>query len=190
MDMRGFSSTEEMNAHMIEQWNSRVRDKKDEVVILGDFSYGDAKQTTELLRALNGRKYLIRGNHDNYLKYRNFEADSFEWVKEYEELNDHKRKVILSHYPIMFYKNQYKLDANGEAATYMLYGHVHNTRDERLLNQFIHITRKTEFIQFDGNRGTIPCNMINCFCGFSNYMPLTLDEWIENDRLRREAAMA
>ena len=33
----------------------------------------------------------------------------------------------------------------------------------------------------------IPCQMINCFCMFSDYIPLTLDEWIEVDRKRRAA---
>ena len=28
--------------------------------------------------------------------------------------------------------------------------------------------------------------MINCFCMFSDYVPLTLDEWIQVDRERRE----
>ena len=28
--------------------------------------------------------------------------------------------------------------------------------------------------------------MINCFCMFSDYVPLTLDEWIEVDRKRRD----
>ncbi len=28
--------------------------------------------------------------------------------------------------------------------------------------------------------------MINCFCMFSDYIPLTLDEWIQVDRERRE----
>mgnify|MGYP000959594617 CR=1 FL=1 len=32
----------------------------------------------------------------------------------------------------------------------------------------------------------IPCQMINCFCMFSDYIPLTLDEWIQVDRERRE----
>lgn len=27
-----------------------------------------------------------------------------------------------------------------------------------------------------------PINMINCFCMYSNYVPLTLDEWIELDK--------
>ena len=31
----------------------------------------------------------------------------------------------------------------------------------------------------------IPCQMVNCFCMFSDYVPLTLDEWIQVDRKRR-----
>ena len=31
----------------------------------------------------------------------------------------------------------------------------------------------------------IPCQMINCFCMFSDYVPLTLDEWIQLDKNRR-----
>ena len=41
MDQRGFSTVEEMNEYMVEQWNKKVR-KNDEVVILGDFSFGTA----------------------------------------------------------------------------------------------------------------------------------------------------
>lgn len=32
----------------------------------------------------------------------------------------------------------------------------------------------------------IPCNMINCFCMYSNYQPLTLDEWIACDKNRKQ----
>ena len=32
----------------------------------------------------------------------------------------------------------------------------------------------------------ITCNMINCFCMFSDYIPLTLDDWIRLDKGRRE----
>ena len=68
----------------------------------------------------------------------------------------------------------------------MLYGHVHDTRDEILVDQFVHQTRKTLY-QGPGGKvpGTIPCQMINCFCMFSDYTPLTLDEWIEVDAERR-----
>ena len=43
MDHRGFASAEEMNQHMINQWNSRVR-HGDEVVILGDFCMSNVKR--------------------------------------------------------------------------------------------------------------------------------------------------
>ena len=53
MDCRGFADTEEMNAYMIEQWNKKVR-WNDEVVILGDFSYGKAEETNKVLEQLKG----------------------------------------------------------------------------------------------------------------------------------------
>lgn len=51
---------------------------------------------------------------------------------------------------IMCYNRQYRLDENGNTRTYMLYGHVHDIQ-----------------------------KMINCFCMYSDYEPLALDEWIE-----------
>ena len=52
-----------MNAHMIRQWNDHVT-KKDEVYILGDFAISRGRAADEILRQLNGKKYLIEGNHD------------------------------------------------------------------------------------------------------------------------------
>ena len=49
MDNRGFDSVEAMNEHMIDRWNSRVRNKKDEVVILGDFSLSYVASETNCL---------------------------------------------------------------------------------------------------------------------------------------------
>ena len=36
----------------------------------------------------------------------------------------------------------------------------------------------------DGTEYNLPCRMINCFCMYSDYTPLTLDEWIMNDKIR------
>ncbi len=184
MDCRGFASAEEMNAYMLAQWNRKVR-KNDEVVILGDLSWGDAKETNLLLERLNGRLYLIQGNHDRFLKNAEYNARRFVWIRPYDEIKDNKRKVILCHYPIMCYNGQYTTDDQGNPKTYMLYGHVHDTFDQRLIEQFQEITRKSESIAPDGTPRHIPCNMINCFCMYSNYTPLTLDEWILCDRQRR-----
>ena len=118
---------------------------------------------------------------------RKFDTKLFHWIKPYEELKDNKRKVVLSHYPIFCYNGQYRKKPDGQTITYMLYGHVHDTHDEQLVNQFIEITKQTK-VMSEGltEPAPIPCNMINCFCMFSDYIPLTLDEWIVVDAQRRE----
>lgn len=183
MDHRGFDSVEEMNEYMIAKWNKKVR-KNDDVVIIGDLSWGNAEETNALLKCLNGRLYLIQGNHDRFLTNKEMDASRFQWIKPYEELSDNKRKVVLCHYPIMCYNGQYRLDENGNPKTYMLYGHVHDTQDQRLLEQFRQITEDTVTVNAQGEKQHIPCNMINCFCMYSDYEPLTLDEWIECDKRR------
>ena len=185
MDRRGFESVEAMNEYMLRQWNRKVR-KNDEVVILGDLSWGKEEETNELLERLNGRLYLIQGNHDRFLKNKDYNAGRFVWIKPYEELQDNKRKVILCHYPIMCYNGQYRVDENGNPKVYMLYGHVHDTQDQRLLERFQAITRETASVSPDGTARQIPCNMINCFCMYSDYVPLTLDEWIACEKRRME----
>ena len=185
MDHRPFESIEEMNEYMIAQWNSKVRNN-DETVIIGDFGFMNGKTANEILDRLNGKKYLIIGNHDKYfLDDKEFDRTKFEWIKDYAELRDNKRTVVLSHYPLMCYNGQYRLDEAGNAKRYMLYGHVHDTQDEDLIDQFIKITRTSRIRNREGNPVGIPCNMINCFCMFSDYIPLSLDEWIAVDEKRR-----
>ena len=171
MDYRGFADVEEMNGYMLQKWNAKVR-------------------KNDGLGKLNGRLYLIQGNHDRFLKNKDYNASRFVWIKPYEELQDNKRKVILCHYPIMCYNGQYRLDGNGNPKVYMLYGHVHDTYDQRLIEQFQEIIRGSIRKNPDGEKRAIPSNMINCFCMYSDYTPLTLDEWILCDRKRREKLCA
>ena len=184
MDRRGFASVEEMNEYMIEKWNKKVR-KNDDVVIIGDLSWGNVQETNALLQRLKGKLYLVCWNQDRFVINKEMNPDRFKWIKHYAELSDNRRKVVLCHYPIMCYNGQYRVDEKGEPKTYMLYGHVHDTQDERLIEQFQEITRKTMVTDAQGNERSIPCNMINCFCKFSDYEPLTLDEWIVCDKRRR-----
>ena len=67
----------------------------------------------------------------------------------------------------------------------MLYGHVHNTWDQRLMEQTIELARQQTRTRRDGGEYKLPCQMINCFCMYSDYTPLTLDEWIELDSKRK-----
>ena len=172
MDCRGFRDEQDLNEYMITQWNRKVR-KNDEVVVLGDLSMEKWEKTKQVVDRLKGKIYLIQGNHDRFVKDKDFDDSRFVWVRSYAEMHDNGRKVILSHYPVMCYNGQNRLSKHGNPKTYMLHGHVHDTLDQRLLEQFQEMTRNTM-------RGDapIPCNLLNCFCMYSDYQPLGLDEWI------------
>ncbi|MCR5607066.1 MAG: metallophosphoesterase family protein [Treponema sp.] len=186
MDGRDFPDVRTMNQYLINQWNSKVKGG-DQVIVLGDMFWSkEAKEINAVLNRLNGKICLVEGNHDNrWIKREGVKIERIEWIKPYAELGDGPYTVIASHYPIFCYNHQYLRFEDGRARTYMLYGHVHNTHDEILVNEFQEMTRKTVLKSEYGER-TIPCNMINCFCKFSNYIPLSLEEWIENDKKRRE----
>jgi len=186
MDHRGFGSMEEMNEYMIMKWNKKVK-RNDEVFIIGDLYWGTAEETNALLKRLNGKLYLIQGNNDIFLSKRKMDLTLFQWVKSYEEVSDNNRKVVLCHYPIICYNGQYRLDKDGNPKTYMLYGHVHDTMDQKLIEQFQEIMRSTVVVNAQEQQQHIPCNLINCFCVYSDYEPLSLDEWIALDEKRRSA---
>ena len=150
-----------MNQSLIKNWNSVVTNE-DEVYILGDVSWGRKKETKEILLQLNGIKYLLKGNHDQIFPETNKEDDVFKWVKNYAEIEDEGRKVVVSHWPIPMMNYQFK---NG----YMIYGHVHGTRSEQLVKDCI------KLIQDNG----IPCQMFNAWCGYYNYTPVTLNQMID-----------
>lgn len=70
-ELRPFSTIEEHDEVLIQNWNSVVK-KGDRVFHLGDFAWGTAN-IVKTVQRLNGVKYLIMGNHDtaptvNYLK--------------------------------------------------------------------------------------------------------------------------
>ena len=185
MDQRGFDDIDQMNEYMIDQWNSKVR-KNDEVVVLGDFSWGNAKETTEILDELKGKIYLIRGNHDRFLDDKNFDASRFVWIKDYAELSENKRKIVLSHYPIACYNGQYRRDEFGNPKTFMLHGHIHATQDQQFLDAYQDYIQQQKHPRIgNGQMENVPCQLINCFCMYSDYVPMTLDEWIEIDKQRR-----
>ena len=117
---RPFKDVYEMNEEMINRWNSYVT-VKDEVYILGDFSYrGDPKEINRILSRLMGKKYLIKGNHDLYLTNSLFNINAFEWVKDYHILKYEGYEFILFHFPILNWHKSHR-------GSIHLYGHVHNS---------------------------------------------------------------
>ena len=109
---RPFKDIVEMDTELVSRWN-RIVNKDDDVYVLGDF--GADGQEIFILNQLNGKKFLIKGNHD--VKPNQYYRDSG-----FEEVYDHpiiiKDFWILSHEPL--YINENMPYAN-------LFGHVHNS---------------------------------------------------------------
>jgi calcineurin-like phosphoesterase family protein len=116
---RPFQSADEMDGAIIRNWNLAVT-MSDEVYILGDFTMKPAHEAHEYLRRLNGRKYLIRGNHDKFLSGFDEWASDFVWVKDYHVLKHGGQKFVLFHYPIAEWDGFYH-------GSIHLYGHIHNS---------------------------------------------------------------
>ena len=124
-DNRPFSDTAQMDDTLIQNWNERVADD-DTIYILGDAFWKNEENSIRIMQRLQGHKHLIQGNHDRVKgKLRPY----WESIEQYAEINDENRLVILSHYPIPFYKNQHY-------GAVMLYGHVHNTREWSLVEKW------------------------------------------------------
>lgn len=112
---RPFSSVEEMNEELIKRWNQRVG-PDDEGYILGDFSFARREQTINFIYRMNGRKYLIKGNHDKRL--RSSVLEHFEWHEYYHELSYNKTKIVLCHFPFLTWNKSHRGSIN-------LHGHCH-----------------------------------------------------------------
>ena len=125
---RPFGSVEDMDAGLIRNWNATVS-RYDEVYILGDLTMKPPAAAHQYLATLNGRKYMIRGNHDRFLDRFEPYASDFEWIKDYYVLKHEGRKLVLFHYPIFEWADFYH-------GAIHLFGHVHNAQasEKRLVN--------------------------------------------------------
>jgi calcineurin-like phosphoesterase family protein len=91
--LRPFTSTEEMDETMIERHNAKVK-TGDTVYFLGDVVIN--KKYLELVKRMNGRKILVRGNHDIF-NDEDYRAVGFEQIHGVRVFVD---KFILSHIPL------------------------------------------------------------------------------------------
>lgn len=125
MAPRNFKSVEEMNTHMIANWNRNATDE-DIVIVNGDFiifDYCTKEDGWDILNQLKGHIILIVGNHD--LPYLHF----------YEEYNSKCKdkglpaKVDIIRFPIVY--DQFWIISHepmfvSEAAPYAnIFAHVH-----------------------------------------------------------------
>ena len=109
---RPFQSVSEMDYEIIQRWNCTV--KNDDIVyFLGDF--GADKNESFLLKQLNGKKYIVKGNHDKY-------DNEYYRCAGFEEAYD--MPIILNEFWILSHKPMY---VNNNMPYANIFGHVHNS---------------------------------------------------------------
>lgn len=116
---RPFKNVEVMNETLIANWNSVVG--PDDIVFhLGDFCLGGSAEWANILNRLNGKIYLIVGNHD-IKNLRQGYYSRFEHIAMQMHIEVGKQKIYLNHCPFLCYGGAYR-------DTWQLFGHVHTSK--------------------------------------------------------------
>lgn len=111
---RPFSSVDEMNRTLICNYNALVH-PDDTVYILGDLAFKiPVDEANRLIAKLNGKKHLIKGNHD-----KRYDENLFEEITDYKEIGEYSKQFILMHYPMLEWRKQHH-------GSIQLHGHMHN----------------------------------------------------------------
>lgn len=138
---RPFASVEEMNATMIERWNAIVG--PDDVVLhLGDLALGPITESIALTAQLNGRRFLVPGNHDRISpatqsnraveRFRPLYEDAgWSILPEVLAGTRHGRRLLASHYP--YSGDTTGMDRHGkhrptDHGIPLIHGHTHERR--------------------------------------------------------------
>ena len=121
---RPFKTVDEMNRVIVTNWNNRVKEE-DTVFILGDMGFLTGESANDYLRVLKGKKILVVGNHDRFLRDKKFNKSLLEDTAAIRNIKDpfiHKN-IVLCHYPIAVWDR-----ANHGMLHF--YGHVHNNTNK------------------------------------------------------------
>ena len=161
---RPFSSVEEMDEVLIRNWNQRVK-TNDTVYVLGDLMFRNHKPPEEYLKQLRGKKHLFTGNHDRDWTKKVQLDDYFESVNKLDFISDGKHQMTLCHFPMMSWPHSTR--------AYMVFGHIHNNTDAEYW--------------------PLICNselMLNAGVDINDFMPVTFDEMVANNRRHKEMFIA
>ena len=112
---------------MVDRWN-KVIGKHDIVYIIGDFAFGSAELAKKILGKLNGKKFLILGNHDgssdkldNYFKQIT-QQKMVVFKKEHYDFLEEDIQVFMCHYPLITWPSKHY-------GAIQLHGHCHGRLD-------------------------------------------------------------
>lgn len=114
---RPFVSVEEMDQHLIMQWQAVVQ-PQDHIWVLGDLFFCNAARALQILDQLPGIIRVCLGNHDNVIRNNSSVRSRFASVCDYKEIKISGRDIVMFHFPIAeFNKMHY--------GAWHLYGHCH-----------------------------------------------------------------
>lgn len=109
---RPFKNISDMDRAMVNNWNGVVK-STDSVYIVGDF--GAEGKEGQILEQLNGKKFLIKGNHD---------IESNHYYRKAGFLEVYDKPIILNEFWIISHKPLY-MNTNMPYAN--IFGHIHNS---------------------------------------------------------------
>jgi calcineurin-like phosphoesterase family protein len=120
-----FSSTEEMDNTIRDNWNSLVK-KSDTVYHLGDVFFGSKELFIPFWKSLNGNKHLIFGNHDNIRFF--VENNLIQQSKLWKVFREHH--FVATHVPI------HDSGLDEKRVRFNVHGHLHHNviDDSRYIN--------------------------------------------------------
>jgi calcineurin-like phosphoesterase family protein len=122
---RPFENTREMNQTLINNWNAKV--PKDGIVFhLGDFSLtAKPKELDTLINSLNGKIYLIIGNHEKDALRTEYVRSHFAGIHDVaeiyikdDEITYGEQHIVMCHYPMIVWNGSHR-------GSWQLFGHVH-----------------------------------------------------------------
>ncbi len=158
-DNRPFICVEDMNAALAERWNAVVK-PEDTVYVLGDMFWCKPDEAVPVLKTLNGTKFLVKGNHDR-VKNEAF-REQFADIREYMEISDDGRMLVLCHYPIPCFRNHFY-------GWYHLYGHVHNSCEYQMMEH-------DRFVMWELHHRKCAMYNVGAMMPWMDYTPRTLDQ--------------
>jgi len=170
--LRPFSCAQEMDEEMIRRWNATVS-PNDKVYVLGDVAM--RSQHLKTMGRVNGKKTLIRGNHDIF--------DIRDYLKYFSEVHairyPETREFVMTHIPL-------HPDSVRERYKYNIHGHLHANK----------VMTNVPYQDADGPGGSGPMRTffrrgidpmyLNVCVEQTDYTPISHDEVLRRIRQQQE----
>ena len=123
---RGYSNMTEMNIQQILKWN-KVVEWDDTVYLLGDVMLGDIDKGIRCLQQLNGKIFIIRGNHDTDNRVQTYVniSPNIQYLGYAAPLKYDGYTFFLTHYPTLV--GNYDKDKALKKQVINICGHRHVT---------------------------------------------------------------